>query len=101
MNDPSKWRRLEKYVTDMLTAFRDDDRILVWDLYNEPGNPKRGCESLPLLQELFKWARTVNPSQPLTASTVRSRDWRDLIRSIQRFRVIWNSQFSKSLPGRH
>lgn len=58
---------LESYVKDILTAFKDDDRILMWDLYNEPGNNNYGIASLPLLEKAFEWARDVNPSQPLTA----------------------------------
>ena len=64
---PSAWGRLERYVQDILRAFADDERILLWDLYNEPGNSSNGDKSLPLLQSVFEWAREVNPSQPLTA----------------------------------
>lgn len=67
VNDPAKWDRLEAYVKDVLTAFRDEERILLWHLYNEPANPKKGCESLPLLRKTFEWGREVNPSQPLSA----------------------------------
>lgn len=67
VNDPATWGRLEAYVKDVITAFADDDRILLWDLYNEPANPKKGCQGLPLLRAVFAWARAVNPSQPLTA----------------------------------
>jgi len=58
--------KLEKYVKDILTTFRDDNRILMWDLYNEPGNSNHGINSLPLLRNVFKWARQVNPTQPLS-----------------------------------
>lgn len=62
---------LETYIKDVLTTFKEDTRIILWDLYNEPGgsNPyyMNGDASLPLLQKVFEWARTVNPSQPLTA----------------------------------
>lgn len=57
---------LESYVTDIMTTFKDDDRVLVWDLYNEPGNSKHGMNTMPLLKNTVKWARTVNPSQPIT-----------------------------------
>jgi hypothetical protein len=57
---------LELYVKDVLTAFKNDKRIVLWDLYNEPGNNNLGDTSLPLLQEVFIWGRTVNPSQPLS-----------------------------------
>ncbi|MDR3268511.1 MAG: 1,4-beta-xylanase [Tannerella sp.] len=58
---------LEAYVIDILTAFKDDKRIVLWDLYNEPGWGDKNDRSLPLLQQVFTWARTVNPSQPLSA----------------------------------
>ena len=57
---------LKAYVQDILTTFKDDKRILMWDLYNEPGNSKHGDASLPLVKKVFEWAREVNPSQPLT-----------------------------------
>jgi len=58
---------LEAYVKDILTSFKDDKRILMWDLYNEPGNSNYGNKSLPLLANCFKWGRQINPSQPLSA----------------------------------
>lgn len=58
---------LEKYVKDILGTFKNDKRVLMWDLYNEPGNSKHGINSLPLLRNVFKWAREVNPAQPVTS----------------------------------
>ena len=61
---------LEAYVKDILRTFRNDKRILLWDLYNEPGGsgPYRYNEkSLPLLEKVFMWARISNPTQPLSA----------------------------------
>ena len=54
----------------MLDLPHDDKRIVLWDLYNEPGGSggyRYGERSLPLLQKIFTWGRTVNPSQPLSA----------------------------------
>ncbi len=68
VNDPTRWGELEIMVKDILRTYADDDRILMWCLYNEPENIRRGVKSsLPLLRETFKWAREVNPSQPLTS----------------------------------
>lgn len=64
---PSIWEQLETYVTDVLRTFAHDERILMWDLYNEPGNSHKGDTSLRLLEAVFSWARAVDPSQPLTA----------------------------------
>jgi len=57
---------LEEYVKDILTTFKDDKRIVFWDLYNEPGNSKYENKSLPLVKKVFEWGRTANPSQPLS-----------------------------------
>lgn len=68
---------LEAYVKDILKEFKNDRRIHSWDLYNEPGggqDPYRYWErSFPLLKDVFRWAREVNPSQPLTAGVWNSR----------------------------
>ena len=76
-DDPSQWGRLEAYVKATLTRFGNDDRVALWDLYNEPGNGRSGDHvtksglrvnaSLPLLKAVFRWAREANPSQPITA----------------------------------
>jgi hypothetical protein len=67
VNCEAAWGRLEEYVSDIIGAFANDERLLFWDLYNEPGNSGNGEKSLPLLQAVFKWARSVNPVQPLSA----------------------------------
>lgn len=58
---------LEAYVKDILTTFGKDKRVVIWDLYNEPGNNGLFDKSLPLLKKVFEWGRTVNPTQPLTS----------------------------------
>lgn len=57
---------LEVYVKDVLKRFSSDKRIVLWDLYNEPGNSGYGNKSMPLLQKVFQWGREINPSQPLS-----------------------------------
>lgn len=63
---PELIETLEVYVKDILTTFKNEKRIVFWDLYNEPGNSKYGNKSMPLLEKVFEWARTVNPTQPLS-----------------------------------
>ncbi|MEO8852401.1 MAG: cellulase family glycosylhydrolase, partial [Ginsengibacter sp.] len=64
---------LEKYVKDIMTTFKHDKRILLWDLYNEPGNSNYGNQSMELLQKVFTWGREVNPDQPLSAGVWSDR----------------------------
>lgn len=61
------FKMVESYLTDILTTFGRDDRILMWDLYNEPGGNQLGTLSLPLVKKVFEIARKCLPSQPLTS----------------------------------
>lgn len=74
VRDATTWPRLERYVKDMLNAFKDDRRVWVWDLYNEPTNGGLGNPSLPLVSKTFQWARQVAPSQPLTIAQWHGND---------------------------
>lgn len=73
----SRWPELRAYVVGVLQHFKDDDRIVCWDLFNEPDQVdsitlKKGsrAEKMSVATELvsvvFDWAREVNVSQPLT-----------------------------------
>lgn len=66
-NNPDSLKMLEAYVKDIITVHKDDKRVAMWDLYNEPGNNGYVDKSLNLLKQVFAWAKAVNPSQPLTA----------------------------------
>ncbi|MBI5835266.1 MAG: cellulase family glycosylhydrolase [Armatimonadetes bacterium] len=66
VEDRGAWPDLEKYVRAMVGRFGQDPRVVLWDLYNEPGNSGLGDRSLPLVEATFTWARESRPSQPLT-----------------------------------
>ena len=59
--------RLQKFIEEILHDFSDDERILMWDIYNEPGQFGIGEKAITLLELVWKWALEVRPSQPLTA----------------------------------
>ena len=69
--DKENFPSLEKYVKDVMRHFARDKRILLWDLYNEPGNSNKLDSSLPLLTKVFEWARSANTDQPITAGLWR------------------------------
>jgi hypothetical protein len=95
--DPTEHARLEPYVKGVVERFGQDRRVLAWDIWNEPDNgPEVAlCDPaalkakadlvVPLLVEAFAWARSMNPSQPLT-SGIWLGDWSapDLLSPIQR-----------------
>ena len=72
VTDSAAWPELARYVREVVGAFGSDSRVLLWDLYNEPGNSRSGERSLPLMEAAFNWARQASPQQPLTVSA-----WRD------------------------
>ena len=59
--------RLENYVSAVLQHYGQDERILMWDIYNEPGQFGIGETSKELLLAVWQWAQALRPAQPLTA----------------------------------
>jgi hypothetical protein len=83
--DHAQEPRLEAYVKGVVHAFAKDDRIYAWDLWNEPDNlnsssyrSKDAAEKIARMNELlpkvFAWARSEDPSQPLTSGLWQG-DW--------------------------
>ena len=68
MHHPEKWGLMEDYVTETMELFREDPRIRVWDLFNEPANSGDRWMTLGFLRLLWTWARKVNPPAPITSA---------------------------------
>lgn len=66
--DSRTWGKLEDFVKGTLNHFKNDKRVLAWDLFNEPSNSGYLDACLPLLKKSFEWALEVRPSQPITAA---------------------------------
>ena len=73
VTDRTAWPDLRAFVETIVSRFGRDRRVLLWDVYNEPGNAGMGDASLPLLEETVRWVRACKPAQPLTAG-VWNRD---------------------------
>jgi Cellulase (glycosyl hydrolase family 5) len=78
LTDPSQYARLKAYVQGVVGAFAKDDRILAWDVWNEPDNTNGGsygkdepkdkvARVVALLPQVFAWAREAGAQQPLTS----------------------------------
>lgn len=83
LRDEQRHDSLAPYFKGVIGRFKDDRRVLGWDLYNEPGNDgeedrmttlEKEGKCLLLLTRMFAWARQVNPSQPLTTG-LWSKEW--------------------------
>jgi Cellulase (glycosyl hydrolase family 5) len=91
LEDERQYPRLKAYVKGVIGAFANDDRILAWDLWNEPGAdntanyPRTELKDKSqrvkvLFPQVFEWARQANPSQPLTSG-------------------VWNADFTTQGAG--
>ena len=102
LENSEKQNELKEYVQTVLSRYKNDDRVLIWDLFNEPDNsnagnfgggskepemaPKEKLErALELLTKTFNWAREVNPSQPLTAGVWGAPTWLEKPDAIEKF----------------
>jgi Cellulase (glycosyl hydrolase family 5) len=83
LEDRSEYPRLEAYVKGVAGKFGQDERVLAWDVWNEPDNTNDGNYEDPkdkvervneLLPKVFAWAREAGAQQPLT-SGVWMGDW--------------------------
>jgi hypothetical protein len=83
--NPADEPKLKAYVVGVVGAFAKDDRILGWDVWNEPDNgggdvaadvPAKVKRVDELLPKAFAWAREAGATQPLT-SGVWAGDWSD------------------------
>ena len=62
--------RFYKMVRELVREYGHDPRVLVWNLFNEPGN-NRGDASLPYIKEIFAICREELPIQPLCTDVWR------------------------------
>ena len=78
LGDSLRHDELKNYIKGVISHFAEDKRVVAWDLYNEPDNVANQPEyaelevkdkytyTFALLKKVVRWAREVNPSQPLT-----------------------------------
>ena len=78
LNNPDRYDELRDYVQSVVNRFKTDERVLVWDLFNEPDNMNLASYkdddyvahkaelSMLLLKKTINWVRLINPVQPIT-----------------------------------
>jgi GH35 family endo-1,4-beta-xylanase len=116
--DSKKQDELKEYVQAIISRYKNDDRVLAWDLFNEADNANGsyfGSDSkspdlplqdkmdkaLELLEKSFLWAREINPSQPLTVCVWKEPTYLETPDKIEKFSlensdVISFHSYSKS-----
>ena len=86
LNDPNRYDDLHSYVHGIVSHFKNDERVLIWDLFNEPDNMNitsykdddyaehKAELSMALLKKTINWVRVINPEQPITMAPWKE-DW--------------------------
>lgn len=86
LNDPNRYDDLHSYVHGIVSHFKNDERVLIWDLFNEPDNMNitsykdddyaehKAELSMALLKKTINWVRVINPDQPITMAPWKE-DW--------------------------
>ena len=80
----SQYHQLASPAKDVVGHFAKDKRIVTWDVWNEPNNggggnykptPQKKELVAGLLGQVFAWARSVDPTQPLTSGLWIGDHW--------------------------
>ena len=96
--DKSQYDKLLAYVTDVVGHFKNDKRIVAWDVWNEPNNggggnykptPRKKELVAGLLGQVFDAAYAVNPTQPLTSGVWIGDNWdkRETLDAVEKIQV--------------
>ncbi len=115
--DKRQYDKLEGYVKDIVGHFAGDRRIAAWDVWNEPNNegggnypntPEKKKLVAGLLGQVFDWAYSADPTQPLTSGLWIGDNWdqRDKLDAVEKIQVArseimsfhdynWPEQFEK------
>ncbi len=79
LGDPSRHDEMEGYVKGVVGRFKDDRRVVIWDIFNEPDNTNRNSYyvlepenkrelAFGLLRKAYGWARAAGATQPITSA---------------------------------
>ena len=75
MDDPEYRAKFFGMCRELVTKYAHDGRVVMWELWNEPGAGNRGMMSAPLIKDLFALCWEIDPDQPLTANLWSSGTW--------------------------
>jgi hypothetical protein len=77
--------RYFEMVREIVTKYKKDERIIIWNVYNEVGNSRREDVSLPNLKKMFDTVRGIDPCQPLTCEVWSAWEMYEDIPEAQRY----------------
>ncbi|MBE0653409.1 MAG: hypothetical protein IH594_06405 [Bacteroidales bacterium] len=72
-------KEVKDYLSKVIGTFRNDSRIILWDVVNEPAlfyflegehQSRKAMEHLEWCERSIRWAREQSPDQPVTISSI-------------------------------
>jgi len=66
-DEPEMEPVIRNYVRELAEKYGQDDRIIIWNIWNEAGNSNRLGKSGSMMKKVFGWMREEDVKQPLTA----------------------------------
>jgi len=73
--EPDNLEKFKPYVQEIIRKYRADDRVLFWEIHNEP--PPGDAYRDRLKRAGFEWAKEVKPIQPILNCEKGQRGWAD------------------------
>ncbi len=67
LDDPATEGKYYEMVEELAAKYCRDERLHIWNIWNEPGNGRRGEMSLRAMERFFEIVRSYDPIQPSTA----------------------------------
>lgn len=70
--EEERLKRTEEYIRKVVGAFAKDERIAMWDIWNEPSTAQNDetMRQMDWLEKMVEWCRLENPVQPITSSII-------------------------------
>lgn len=86
LDEPESAQDFYRFVGEIIDKYKNDSRVIVWDLYNEPGNARRNEITMPHLKKFFEITREIQPMQPVTSCAWRlNGDPNQKLAEVERF----------------
>lgn len=85
LDEPKSAEKYYEFVREIVEKYKNDERIIIWDVFNEPGNSKRDSMSLLHMKKFLEIIRNIDPIQPLTIAIWSQLTNFEKLREIEKF----------------
>lgn len=85
LDEPEYAEKYYEFVEEIVEQYKNDERIVIWDVFNEPGNSNRNSMSLPHLKKFIQIIRDIDPIQPLTIGIWSQSTNLDNLKDIEKY----------------